>query len=467
MLGVCFMANIDEKRLGRQDLSAAMERRARIALQQIYQAAIRAAQPSQLLKQKLRISQRALIIESVKGRCEFPLTGKVYLIGVGKGVDLTAQAWEDLLDERLEQGVFLVRERLCPSRLERSSILVGGHPLPDQASLIGTQRCLELLRGAKRDDCVIFFLMGGASSLLAQPAPGLTLADKRAVAAALLKSGMAIAEINCVRKHLSSIKAGGLLRSAYPARVITLAISDVIGDDPTVIGSAPTFYDRTTFAHAWDVLKSYRLLNEIPKRVRAFLLRGIRGEIPETLKPASSLSSRNPYVLLANNRDALAAAKEKAESLRYGATILTTQLSGDTQVRAREICSTLKRKNIGKKRHRRPHCFLLGGETTVRVLGKGKGGRNQEFALASAIELRGSPGIYLLSAGSDGSDGPTDAAGAFADGRTFAKAQLLGIDPFGALRDNDSYHFFDRLGDLFRPGATGTNVLDFRFFLLH
>lgn len=461
------MDNIDEKSLGKQDPSDSMEKRARVILQEIYGAAIGAVQPSLLLNKQLKISGSTLLVESKQGRYRFPLRGKIYVLGVGKGVDLTGAVWEGLFEERLEEGILLVRDRFFKGRLDRLSVAVGSHPLPDERSLIGTQRCLQLLRQARRNDLVIFFLMGGASSLLVRPAAGLTLADKRAVTDSLLKSGMTIAEVNCVRKHLSSVKAGGILRSAYPTKVITLAISDVIGDDPTVIGSAPTFYDPTTYRDAWNALGRYRLLKNIPQRVRDHLLQGIGGEIPETLKPGTTLLGQNLFILLANNADALVAAKNRAESLGFAATILTTELSGDTRTSARELSSFLKRIGNGNKTYRRPHCFLLGGETTVRIRGKGMGGRNQEFALVSAIELLRSPGLYLLSAGSDGCDGPTDAAGAFADGRTVSKAHSLGLDPYQALRDNNSYNFFNRLGDLFSPGPTGTNVLDFKIVLLY
>jgi len=234
-----------------------------------------------------------------------------------------------------------------------------------------------------------------------------------------------------------------------------------------VIGSAPSFHDPTTFGDAWRILAKYRLVERLPKRVVSHLARGVRGEIPETLKPGNALSRRSPFVVLANNKDALSAARSKAESLGFSATVLTADLSGDAQTRAREICSQLKSIRGAEPARRRPLCFLLGGETTVKVRGKGLGGRNQEFALASAIELRRCPGLFLLCAASDGSDGPTDAAGAFTDGDTFARAGSLGLDPYHALRDNNSYHFFERLEDLFRPGPTGTNVLDFVIALVY
>jgi glycerate-2-kinase len=461
------MANIKETRPGKQGPCHFAKRRARQSLQTIYEAAVSAVQPSVLLKNRLKISRKGLVIKTARGRFRFPLTGKVYVVGVGKGADVSARFWQGLLGDRLEQGIFIVRDRIVRERFKRIAILAAGHPLPDRRGLEATQRCLEMLGRAGRNDCVIVFIMGGASSLLVQPASGIELKDKRAAAAALLKSGMNIREMNCVRKHISAVKAGGLLRAAYPARVLTLALSDVIGDDPAVIGSAPSFHDTTTFDEAWTILERHSLTNNIPRPVKNRLLRGIRGEVPETLKPGSMLSGQSPLVLIANNKDSLLASKEKAESLGFSARVLTAELSGDAQLKAREICRQLKSISRKRKMPRRTLCFLLGGETTVSVKGKGLGGRNQEFALASALELNGCRGISLLSAASDGSDGPTDAAGAFVDGDTFARARDLEIDPYRLLRNNDSYHFFKSLGDLFRPGPTGTNVLDFVIALLY
>jgi glycerate-2-kinase len=376
-------------------------------------------------------------------------------------VEESAHFWQALFKERLQGGLLISRDLRLPGRSGKILSVAAGHPLPDQRSLKSAKRCLSLLRGAGRKDCVVLYLMGGASSLLAKPAAGLTLEDKRKTTELLLKSGMNISEMNCVRKHLSAIKAGGLLRHAYPARLLTLAVSDVLGDDPTVIGSALTFHDPTTYKDAWMLLERYGLLARLPGRVRAHLSRGLRGEIPETLKPGSALVPEKHFVLLANNQDALSAAKDKAVSLGFATTILTASLSGDTTTEAKRLCAFLKR----TMSYRRPHCFLLGGETTVTVRGRGQGGRNQEFALASAIEISGSSGLYMLSAGTDGSDGTTPAAGAFADGTTLSKGEALGLDARRALRENDSYRFFKTLGELFCPGPTGTNVLDLKVIL--
>jgi glycerate 2-kinase len=443
------------------------QKQARILLQKIYDAGVKAVQPSGLLEKTLKISGSTLRVEGPRGVLPLPLKGDLYVIGVGKGVDLTGELWEELFKDRLKEGILLVRDRFHTKALKRFSIFSGGHPIPDKRGATATQQCLHLLRKVKIDDTIIFLLMGGASSLLVKPAPGITLEDKQAVTALLLKSGMAIAEINCIRKHLSEVKAGGILRAAYPGKLLTLAVSDVIGDDPTVIGSAPTFHDPTTFKDARRLLQRYGLLRKIPPRIQEHLSRGVRGLIPETMKPGSKRSAHSPFVLLANNRDALLAAKVKAESLGFCTTIMTSELSGNTQTAAKKLCSFLKRTRAGREKQRLPHCFLVGGETTVEVRRSGKGGRNQEFALASGLELKGYPGIYMLSAGSDGSDGPTEAAGAFADGETIIRARALGLEPHRALHNNDSYNFFRPLDDLFSPGPTGTNVLDFKIVIVY
>lgn len=385
-------------------------------------------------------------------------------MGIGKGADRSAPFWARLFGARLKRGIFIVRDRVMRRRLPRVEITVAGHPLPDERGLRATRRCIELLSKASREDTVVVFLMGGASSLLVEPAPGLTLADKRRTAGLLLKSGMAIGEMNTVRKHLSSIKGGGLLRAADPAGVITLAISDVIGNDPSVIGSAPTFHDPTTFKDALAILRRYRLMRRIPKAARRRIVAGAQGKIPETVKPGSAVTHRSGFVLLADNRAALAAGKRAAEALGFRASIVTSKLSGDARTRARELAAILK--TLAGKKSPMPRCLLLGGETTVKVRGKGLGGRNQEFALASAAALAGSRGVHLLSAASDGSDGPTDAAGAFVDGETARRAKARSLNIAAALKQNDSHVFFSRLGDLFRPGPTGTNVLDFVIALI-
>jgi glycerate-2-kinase len=428
-------------------------------LDRIYRSAVSAADPARILKARLETAGKNLIIKTGRRRLTIPPGKRTYLIGVGKGADRAAPVWSRLLGKQLKEGLFIVRDRRIRRRLRRIDIVVAGHPLPDARSLHAARRCKRLLAMAGAEDLVIVFLMGGASSLLVEPASGLTLADKRAATALLLKSGMPIAEMNTVRKHLSAVKGGGLLRAAYPARVVTLAISDVLGNDPSVIGSAPSFHDPTTFEDALRLVRRYRLANRMPAAAVRHLQAGARRKLPETVKPGSDLGRRSRYILLADNRTALAAAKRQAEMLGFQTKILNASLEGHARKRARELAAEIKR--LARKKSRAPLCLLLGGETTVEVTGKGLGGRNQEFALASALALAGSVGVYLLCAASDGSDGPTDAAGAFIDGTTLTRARRLGLNASAALQRNDSYHFFRRIGGLFRPGATGTNVLDF------
>jgi glycerate 2-kinase len=405
-----------------------------------------------------------LIVESDRGRIIVPLGNGIYLLGIGKGADRAMASLSKLFGARLKRGICVVRDRVVRRRLSRIEVHTAGHPIPDECSLRATEVCLGMLSEARAGDLVVVFLMGGASSLLVKPAPGVTLADKRAVSSLLLKSGMPIGEMNVVRKHLSVVKGGGLLRYADPARVLTLAISDVIGNDPSVIGSGPTVPDPSTFADALRILRRYRLTRRVPGSVRRHLNDGLDGRVDETVKPGSGPSRRSRFALLADNRTALTAACRLAEALGFRATIVTSTLSGEACSRARELAVMLK--SIAKKGSRAPRCFLLGGETTVKVRGRGTGGRNQEFALACSVELADCPGIYLLSAASDGSDGPTDAAGAFVDGETLRRAKSRRLDAERTLRQNDSYAFFARLGDLYKPGPTGTNVLDFIFAIV-
>jgi glycerate-2-kinase len=298
----------------------------------------------------------------------------------------------------------------------------------------------------------LVLLSGGASSALVLPATGVSLADKIAVNRALLRARASIAEVNTVRKHLSRLKGGGLLRRADRARVIGLLLSDVIGGSPSVIGSGPTAGDPTTYEDAWRILERHGLWSSIPAAVRRHLERGRRGLVPETLKRGER-ATRN--LLIGDNRLALRAAAEEARMRGLEPRIVTGSLHGEARRAARLFAERLRR-------HSSIHdvCFLAGGETTVEVRGAGRGGRNQEFALALVDELRGLDGVDVLAAGTDGRDGPTDAAGAFVDGKTADRARARLLEPREHLDCNDSYRFFDRLGALFRPGPTGTNVMD-------
>jgi hydroxypyruvate reductase len=303
---------------------------------------------------------------------------------------------------------------------------------------------------------VICLISGGASSLLVQPRPPLQLTEKVEVNRLLLASGADINEVNCVRKHLSTVKGGGLLRTARSRPVLTLMLSDVIGDDQSVIGSGPMTPDASTFAEARTVLEKYALLDRVAPAVRELLDRGAAGKVEETVKPGDPETANTASAVIGNNRLALAGAAAEADRLGYEPLLEATPLRGDTTEAARQWLGRVAGRIAGRR-----ICALAGGETTIIVRGRGSGGRNQEFALALVESLAGQP-VVLLSAGTDGIDGPTDAAGAFAAGLTLERARAIGLDPLAALASNDSYRFFDRLGDLFRIGPTGTNVMDIK-----
>lgn len=348
----------------------------------------------------------------------------------------------------------------CAAPLGSIACVEAGHPVPDERGQAATTRLCALLEASTGP--VLVLISGGASALLIQPAPPVTLADKIAVNQLLLRCGASIEEVNSVRKHLSMVKGGGLLRVCRSRPLLTLILSDVVGDDPSVIGSGPTFPDPSTYSDARHVLRRHRIDALIPSAVRLRLERGERAEIEETVKPGAAIARGADSVVLGNNRMALDAAAVAAEGLGYRAVVMIEPLIGDTRDAARAWLNHVKR--LAQEVGAQPWCVIAGGETTVAVKGPGRGGRNQEFALTLVDHLAGCR-AYVLSAGSDGIDGPTDAAGAFVDGETAARARRQTLDPGAALARNDSYSFFDGLGDLFRCGPTGTNVMDIKIAL--
>ena len=308
-------------------------------------------------------------------------------------------------------------------------------------------------------------ISGGGSALLVSPSEGISLAEKQELTGLLLRSGADIHELNTVRKHISRVKGGRLAEIAYPAHIISLIISDVIGDSLDVIASGPTSPDHSTYADALGVLEKYGLINECPESILAYLSKGAKGSFPETPKEGDVIFERVENTIIGNNRMAIECAKKKAEEMGFHAEIRSTALSGE----ARNVGKRLAREAMEIRKARttgRPVCLISGGETTVTVHGNGRGGRNMELALAFAIEIEGIDGIALLSSGTDGTDGPTDAAGAIVDGQTTQKARNLGLDPGTYLRHNDSYTFFGRIGELFITGPTETNVMDMQMVLI-
>lgn len=380
--------------------------------------------------------------------------GRVLVVGAGKAAAGMAAGVEEHVGTARAAGI-VVTAPGCGDGPRAVRVVFGSHPLPDRRSLEATAALTDVL-GREAGIPIVCLISGGASSLLVQPRPPVSLADKLAVHRLLLESGADIESVNTVRKHLSMVKGGGLLRLAGGRTVRTLVLSDVVGDDPSVIGSGPSVPDPTTHADALAVLDRHGLRGRVPKSVRALLEAGARGTVADTLKPDDLAPGRVDVAVIGSNRVARAAAARRAAALGYEPIVDHREVVGDTAAAARRWA-----RQVAARPADRRWCAIAGGETTVVVRGQGRGGRNQEFALVAAQAIDGMP-IALLSAGTDGIDGPTDAAGALADGLTIARARALGLDPAGALADNDCHPFFDRLGDLLRTGPTGTNVMDLK-----
>lgn len=381
--------------------------------------------------------------------------GRLRVFGAGKAAAHLARAVERRLAGRDHSGRIIVKHgHGLP--LENVVVEEGGHPLPDDDGLQATQRLLGDLAESRAADRILFLLTGGASALLVAPADGLTLKDKIEVTDRLLRSGATIQELNAVRKHLSAVKGGRLLQRMAPAKVLSVIVSDVIGDDLSSIGSGPTALDPSTFQDALDVLTRYRMADEVPDRVIRHLRDGVSGAIDETPKPGDSVLDFVEHRLLASNRNSLAAAAERARELGFETEIFAEDLVGDVHAQAMRFVRALaSRRGRGE-----PQAVLAGGELTLEVTGSGLGGRSQEFALVVAREIAGWDDVVVLAAGTDGTDGPTDAAGAFADGSSWARARQRRLDPDALLGNNDAYHFFEPLGSLLKTGPTGTNVND-------
>ncbi len=392
---------------------------------------------------------------------------RLLIIGFGKAACPMAKAVEDGLVGLNDKGLVITKyghcERYRPGIVR---IIEAGHPVPDENGMKGTDDIIRLLRDADEHTLVVCLISGGGSALLVSPADGITIDEKKRITGLLLRSGAGIHDLNAVRKHISRVKGGRLARLAYPAKVISLILSDVIGDSLDVIASGPTSPDSTTFADALSVLKQYGLTDEAQESILRTLREGERGIIPETPKEGDRIFENVENLIIGSNKKALTAAKEKAEDLGLSTNIISDTIRGE----ADEIGKWLAEKAISEKidggAQRNPLCLISGGETTVTVRGNGLGGRNMELALAFAMEIDGIEGITLLSAGTDGSDGPTDAAGAIVDGGTLKNAREAGLDPSEFLRDNDSYNFFRRAGGLFVTGPTGTNVMDIQIVVI-
>lgn len=418
----------------------------------IFQAAIAAAQPEPAVLSTLQ-------------RLPLDRYRRIFVLGAGKASAAMAHAVERVLGKRVTTGLINTKDGHL-ARLKRIELNECCHPVPDQRGVDGARRIAELAAAAGEGDLVLCLISGGGSALLPLPAAPITLEEKQTTTKLLLACGATIHELNAVRKHLSLIKGGQFARLAAPATVISLLLSDVVGDPLDVIGSGPTAPDPSTFVTAWTVIEKYGLAAQLPQSVRERLQAGLAGAIEETPKLGDPCFVHTRNLVIGSNLLAVKAAAARAKERGYKPVVLSTTIEGETKDVAFMHAAIAREARATGRPAKPPVCFISGGETTVTIKGNGLGGRNQEFALAAALVLDGQPDVLAFSGGTDGTDGPTDAAGAWADGATITRATRLGLDAAAALGNNDSYRFFSPLGDLVKTGPTGTNVMDVRLILV-
>ena len=429
----------------------------------IFQAGLKAVDAGDAVARQLSVEGRSLVV----GGTPYSLDslGKIRVVGMGKASAAMARPLEEALGDRIHSGLLIVKYgHTLP--LNRIRVVEAGHPVPDERGETAVRELLQLLEGGGSGDLVVCLISGGGSALSPAPARGTTLKEKQEITSLLLSSGATIHEMNTVRKHLSRIKGGRLARRAHPASVVSLILSDVVGDDLDTIASGPTVPDAGTFRDCLEILGRRNLRSRTPRAILSLLESGARGEIPETPKPGDPILAKVRNIVVGNNRMALEAAGEKARELGYRTLFPPSLEEGEAREVARAHVALAGEVRRGVVKGTPPTCILTGGETTVTLRGGGKGGRNQEFALAAALEIAGQEGVVVLSGGTDGTDGPTDAAGAVVDGNSAARGQSAGMDPRFYLEENDAYHFFQPLGDLLKTGPTFTNVMDLRIVLV-
>jgi glycerate 2-kinase len=429
----------------------------------IFLHAVHAADPQKILSSQVSLQDKILRI----GERKYSLSQykRIFVAGTGKASAPMAVNLEKILGTRITGGWINVKYGHS-QRLKRIRIQEAGHPLPDEKGLEGAKEMVRMLSPLTEDDLVIFLISGGGSALLPLPVEGITLAEKQATTNQLLSCGANIQEINTLRKHLSRIKGGGLAKIVYPATLAALILSDVIGDPLDAIASGPTVADPTTYEDCARILNKYQLWEKIPPSVAGHIRDGLEGKKEETLKEGDPAFQKVYNLVVGNNFLAIKAARKAAQDLGYRPVILSSLVEGETREVAKVHAAIAKEVLLSGNPIIPPACILSGGETTVTLKGKGKGGRNQEFALAAALEIAGWEEILVMSAGTDGTDGPTDAAGAFVDGKTVSRGKTMGLDLWSFLEENDSYSFFQKLGDLLITGPTGTNVMDLRIMLV-
>ena len=426
-------------------------------------AALAAANPTRIIRKNLKLIGSVLHV----GNLQYPLKDyrRIFVIGGGKASGYMAEEIEKLLGNWITRGLVVIPDYLRPTpRNRRIRYHQATHPIPTRKGVEGVLAMLRLVDDISRDDLVIVLVSGGGSALMPLPVEGMNLDDEAKITSSLLRSGAGIEEINTVRKHLSQVKGGRLAGRLYPATVLTLIISDVVGDKIDSIASGPTTPDSTTYRDVELVLKKYDLWFQIPKNARRIITRGLSGSIPETPKQNNKVFKRVQNVIVGNNRASCLAAASAMTKAGYRTQVLSIQITGEAREVGRIFGSIVRDIRDNSLPFAPPAALIAGGETAVTVRGKGKGGRNQELALAAAVKISGSYGVIVGSFATDGIEGRTNAAGAVADGSTITRGLRLRMDPEEFLRNNDSYRFFSKLKDLVMTGPTGTNVNDIAIF---
>ena len=422
---------------------------------EIFLAGVESVRPDNLIRRFISADKGILKIDKIN--LDLAAIRNIHVVGMGKASALMAQTVESILGDRITSG-HIVTKYGHSAALNFIGVTEAGHPVPDENGLKGTGQILSIVEKAGEDDLVMCLISGGGSALLADVPEGCSLDDLKLVNSVLLQTGADITEMNCIRKHLSKVKGGLLAKAAFPARIISLMLSDVIGDPMDVIASGPTVPDPTTFADALKMLQKYNIENRIPHQVLGILKEGAEGKRDETLKEDDQVFLRTDNLIIGNNSLALQSAGKKADSLGYVVRIITNSLAGDVHEAADYIFrNALQYRNQAENKKM---CLLFAGEPTVKLKGNGLGGRNQHLALICSKLLKDVPGITILSGGTDGSDGPTDAAGAVVDCFTCGNALKQGLKIDEYLENNDSYNFFKQEGGLIKTGPTKTNVRD-------
>ncbi|NIP66642.1 DUF4147 domain-containing protein [Candidatus Bathyarchaeota archaeon] len=441
-----------------------VNKRARRYILEAFETALAAVDPQRILRSELILENSMLMIKNAS----FDLDSfeNTFVVGAGKAVGFMAKALEELLLNRITAGIVVVPHGTQSYGLHKMRIVEASHPLPDESSGEAAASVMDITERVGNEDLVICLISGGGSSLLCSPPKGITISEKRELTSKLLRSGATIEEINAVRKHLSQIKGGRLARKCYPATILNLVISDVMGDRLDTIASGPTSPDPTTFKDAIGVIKNYKLWRKTPTSIRSFLSDGKDGLVDENPKPGEEVFGRVHSFVLANNRTACLAACRELKKRGVNTLLLTSQIEGE----ARYVGSILAAiaQEIVSSDHPipTPAAVVVGGETSVTVTGKGRGGRNQEIALSASLKLQHSKRVVIGSINTDGIDGVAPAAGAVADCRTIQRARKQGLSGRDFLQENNSYEFFSRLGDAIVTGATETNVNDISIVLV-